>query len=401
MSSKREQLELLVQTMKTRAAQIDSKASGATPAEIAEVNKMGADVKRLIGEVRAENRKSDTFAGRTAAEHGLGSLDDLMGSVGSGNRSPGFASKAFGGNAGSSWGDAVVKASSPDGYFKALLATGSTAVSVPLAPDPVRPGQRVEFLRQLIPVEKDDAGRFSYLRQTTRTNLAAVVAPGAVKPTSVYTLTRIDDRARTIAHVSEQIPRQDVDDAALLSQFIEQEMRYGLDLALDTEIMTGDGTGEHFLGILAATSGVQTQAWSTNLLTTLRKAITALQAINLTPDGFVLNPADWERVELVADTAGQFVAGAPANQAGPPIDPVARRLWGIPVLVSNAVTAGVGVLADFAGSTRLWIREEARIDWSENVASDYISNLLRFRCEMRAGFGLLRPLGCVSIDLTA
>lgn len=401
MPTPRERLEVLVGTMKTRCAQIDAKDGGATPAELAEVNQMGTEVKGLIAEIKADKANGSTFAGRTATELGLNSLDSLMGSVGPGNRSTGSASKAFGANTGTSWGDAVVKASSPDGHFKALLAVGSTAVSVPLAPEPVRPGERVEFLRQLIPVERDSVGLFSYLRQTTRTNAAAVVAPGALKPTSIYTLTRVDDRVRVIAHKSEPIPRQDIDDAALLSQFIEMEMRYGLDLALDTEIMTGDGTGEHFLGILAATSGVQTQAWSTNLLTTLRKSITNLQEDSLTPDGFVLHPADWERVELAADTAGQFIAGSPATQAGPPIDPVARRLWGIPVLVSNAVTAGVGVVGDFKGSSRLWVREEARIDWSENVDDDFAHNLVRFRCEGRFGFGLLRPTGFVSIDLTA
>lgn len=370
---------------------------GASPSLKERAGNLVKGLARLDQEILEANAATSAAAvdglkdGTVGGEYGDGANPDV-------GPAPSFG---FGGRKAAPWGDAVVKANSGSHGFKALLASGSVAVSVPLAPDPIRPGVRLQHLRQLIPTEKDNVGRFSYLRQTTRTNNAAVVAEGGVKPTSVYTLTRVDDRARVIAHLSEQIPRQTLDDAGLLGRFIQDEMFYGLNVALDTQIISGDGTGENMLGILAATSGVQTQAWSTNILTTLRKAITNLEEDNLTPDAFLLSPADWETIELVTETGGGYVVGAPANMAGPPIDAAARRLWGIPVLVSTAVTTGVGVLGDFAGSSRLWIREEARIDWSENVASDYTTNHVRFRAEMRAGFGLLRPTGFVSIDLTA
>ena len=73
---------------------------------------------------------------------------------------------------------------------------------------------------------------------------------------------------------------------------------------------------------------------------------------------------------------------------------------------------GVGLLGDFAGSAKLYVREEAVVDWSENLyrpdalgvgigASDFERNLLTFRCEERFGLAVLRPSAFTEVDLTA
>lgn len=308
---------------------------------------------------------------------------------------------------GSDWGDTVAKAvSGPHGY-KGVLANGTVAVNVPLNPEPVRMDVPVLTLRQLMPNVQNSTGRFSYLRQTTRTNNAAVVAQGALKPTSVYTLSRVDDRVRTIAHLSEPIAKQDLDDIGMLRQFIDQEMRLGLDLALEDEILNGDGTGEHMTGI-ANVSGSQSQAFSSNLLTTTRKAVTKLERYGyLAGAAFVMTPEDWEAIELLADNEARFYYGGPQNI----VNQGARRLWGAPVVVTDAATTGTAYLADFR-QMRLQVRQDGVLDWSENVydpnalgagsgASDFQRNMLRFRFEGRFGLEILRPSSIVEIDLTA
>ena len=61
MPTKREQLEKLVHDMKSRAGEIDGKAAAATPEEIEEINKMGADVKGLIDTIKAEAASTGTL----------------------------------------------------------------------------------------------------------------------------------------------------------------------------------------------------------------------------------------------------------------------------------------------------------------------------------------------------
>jgi HK97 family phage major capsid protein len=89
------------------------------------------------------------------------------------------------------------------------------------------------------------------------------------------------------------------------------------------------------------------------------------------------------------------------------VDRAARKLWGLPVAVSSALSDGTGYLADFTGSTRLWQREAVIVDWSEAVydtvatATDFQRNLVRFRAEGRFGFAVTRPLGVVEMDTAA
>ena len=80
-------------------------------------------------------------------------------------------------------------------------------------------------------------------------------------------------------------------------------------------------------------------------------------------------------------------------------------------MVSDADTTGIAYLADFS-QMLLHIREEGRLDWSENIydpnalgtgvgASDFQRNLLRFRFEGRFGLEIRRPSAIVEVDLTA
>ena len=77
----------------------------------------------------------------------------------------------------------------PDGV-KALAPSGAAVVGQEFKPDPVALGQPALSLLDVIPVTAHATTEFAYLRQTVRTNNAAVVAEGAVKPTSVYTVVK-------------------------------------------------------------------------------------------------------------------------------------------------------------------------------------------------------------------
>ena len=87
---------------------------------------------------------------------------------------------------------------------------------------------------------------------------------------------------------------------------------------------------------------------------------------------------------------------------GAALDPVSRRLWGIPVTLTVAQTAGtahtlatgaVGLNTDSQGVS---------VTWSENSnADDWSKNLIRARCEGRYATSVFQPLGVVQSDLTA
>lgn len=307
---------------------------------------------------------------------------------------------------GSTWGAAVVKESSGPHEFKGLLASGSVPVTVPLDPDPVRMDVPVLTLRQLIPAVVNSTSHFSYMRQVVREHNAGVVAAGERKPTSRYQLERFDDRVRTIAHLSEPVNKFDLSDASMLQEFIDAEMRDGLELALEHEIINGDGTGEHFTG-LNDVSGHIVQEFVEDLLTTTRKAVTKLDINGYTEGaGWVMHPDDWEAVELLRDNEARFYYSGPVEA----VQPVSRRLWSVPVVTSISQEPGTAHLVDFSRATRLQVRQEGMLDWSENVyrpdlfgtgdgGNTFEANQVVFRFEGRFGLEIKKPSAIVRVEL--
>ncbi|WP_405830790.1 MULTISPECIES: phage major capsid protein [unclassified Streptomyces] len=405
-------IELLKAEMRTTAdaarAIVDA-ADGAkrdlTDEEAAQVAAHVKQVRGLMDRVTLAANQEKAKDGGAGFREELSKLGDSIArpsAMKTGNLHPRV--KAAGG---SDWGDKVLRAvSGPEGY-KGLLSGGAVPLTVPLDSEPVRIGVPALVLRQLIPTVSGPS-RFSYLRQTVRTNNAAVVARGALKPTSVFTMTRVDDRTRTIAHLSEAISRQDLRDQSSLQRFLDVEMRLGVEQALEAQIINGSGSGENMTGI-ANVSGSQAQAWDTDILTTTRKAKTKLEVLSFS-DGaaYVVHPNDWETIELLADNEAQYYLGGPVQT----VDVTSRRLWGLPVVTTTAQTAGVAHLANFKLATELQIAEDLRLDWSENTydpdgvsagvgASDFQRNMIRFRAEMDAGLKIYQPSAIVEIDLTA
>ena len=136
-----------------------------------------------------------------------------------------------------------------------------------MKPDLVALGQPALSLLDVIPVVAHATTEFAYMRQTVRTNNAAVVAEGAVKPTSVYSVNKIPNSLAVVAHLSEAIPRFWLIDQVSLDTFVSSELEYGLRLAVESKVLTD----------VNATSGIQLQAYATTVLTVLRKSITKLE----------------------------------------------------------------------------------------------------------------------------
>lgn len=280
---------------------------------------------------------------------------------------------------------------------KAFTVSGSIAVESSLFAGIASKPRAMRFASELLgEPETVPPGDFSYLSQTTRTNNAAPVALGALKPTSVYGIERVTSPVETIAHLSDPIPRQHLEDEADLARFIESEMRFGLLAALDAQVIGGDGSTPNLEGIFE-TSGVQAQPFDTSALISTRKALTKLQTADVIADtddtdglAYVVAPADWEALELLTATGGEFILN------NGPVNAAERRLWGVPVVVSSSVSAGTALLGHWPAA-RLVSRGPVVVSWTEAVDDDFTKNLVRFRCEGRFGVGVVQPTAFVEI----
>ena len=104
-----------------------------------------------------------------------------------------------------------------------------------------------------------------------------MVAEGATTPTSIYSVTRIEGALVVVAHLSEGIPRFGLLDNSALETFVENELQYGLQVAVEAKVLA-DVNG---------TSGIQTKTYSTSVLTTLLKGLTKLEVSGYTASSIV------------------------------------------------------------------------------------------------------------------
>lgn len=257
-----------------------------------------------------------------------------------------------------------------------------------------RPARLIDLLvtRQTV-----GGNAFEYFQQTVRTNNAAPVADNATKPTSVFTVTPVEDRCRVIAHLTEPIPLRLLADHAALRVWLNSELVEGVLDALESQVISGNGNGENMTGILAV-AGTTAVAYSTDVVTTLRSALTALQQIGVQPNAWALSPADAQTVDLTRwSTAGGYLTDGYANT-----NAASANIFGdssIQRVVSPSVPEGTAILGDWS-KVGLWVREGVRIDIDAG-GELFTKNQAVLRGETRVGAGVLMPPAFAVIDLTA
>jgi HK97 family phage major capsid protein len=264
--------------------------------------------------------------------------------------------------------------------------------------------QRPLMIRDVITTGTTGTDSVEYVKVTGFTNAAsptaeATAASGTTgtKPESALTFIRASAPVVTIAHWV-PITNRALSDAGQIRTIVDNFLRYGLEEQIEDQIISGTGTSEDFTGLstLADNNEVQDQAWSTDLITTLRKART-LVATNgrARANAYLLNPADTERLDLAtAASAGTYFYGGPANAAYN-----VPRVWGVPIVETEAVPSGFGYVGDFRQCV-LWEREQASVSVG-TINDQFVRNLRTILAEVRAAFGVFRPAAIVRIDLTA
>lgn len=261
-------------------------------------------------------------------------------------------------------------------------------------------GRRPLTLRDIISVRTTESDIVEFVRQTTRTNNAAPVAEATAssgssgaKPESEMAYERVTATVRTIANWVAATKRA-LSDAGQLRGLIDQELIANLEEELEDQILNGTGVGEDFVGLDNAALATQDQAWDTNILTTTRKARTLVKTVGrATPTAYVLNPTDWQTIDLLQDNEARYYFGGPSVLGIP-------RLWGLPVVESEAQAVGWGWVGDWRKIV-LWDREQAMISVSDSHLDFFTRNLVAILAEMRAAMGVLRPAAFVEMDLTA
>ncbi len=259
---------------------------------------------------------------------------------------------------------------------------------IPGIQTPPAPRLRV---RDLLPQYPTTANAIEGIKRATFTNAAAVVAETSTKAESAITWAIESWPVRTLAH---WIPaaKQVMDDWGELRNAVDETLIEGLRDAEDTELLTGDGTGQHLHGLTVQATAYDTadDVEGDTFLDTLNHALKQLEVLNYVPDGIVLHPADWRKISLIKTEDGGANKGAyllPPNSDG--------RVWNVSIATTTAMTEGQFLVGAFRRAASIRDRQRITVDISDSHDQFFIANMLAIRAEMRLALVVRDPAALV------
>jgi HK97 family phage major capsid protein len=253
-------------------------------------------------------------------------------------------------------------------------------------------------VRDLLTPGQTSSNSIQFVQETALTNAAASVSEtaGTTKAQSDLQFSLQTSNVTTLAHWV-QATRQILDDVPQLQSYIDGRLMYGLKYVEDNQLLNGAGTGTDLNGIYtqatASTANLAIVATPTKL-DVLRAAMLQATLANLPASGIVLHPTDWFGIEVTKDTAGGYVIGNPQDNTD-------RRLWGLPVVETLAMTTGKFLVGAFQMGAQIFDRQDARVEISTEDGNNFVKNLVTILCEERLALAVYNTLAFVKGDFAA
>lgn len=241
------------------------------------------------------------------------------------------------------------------------------------------------FIRDLLPTTRTSSDLIQYPRQSGFTNAAAPVSEGALKPESNISFTLEETPVRTIAH---WVPasKQVMSDATQLGAMVDGELRYGLALAEEEQIVFGDGTGEELFGIVP-----QAQDYTPTFSITdrqryddLLEGIAQAQAARYPATGICVNDIDWLEMMATKDGEGRYIGAGPFGAS-------MNLAWQVRVVPTPVIPAGSFLVGAFSLGAKLYDRWDTTVQLSDSHADFFIRNMVAILAEERVALAVGRP----------
>jgi HK97 family phage major capsid protein len=221
-------------------------------------------------------------------------------------------------------------------------------------PSAQRPAKIQDYIPTTVTSERS---AIKYMLETTFTNNSAAASENAALAESALAYT---EQSVPIELIGTYLPvtEQAMEDIAQVTALINNRLSLMLAQTKETEILTGNGSTPHFTGFLNA-SGLQTQAkGADDTYTAIYKGINKVNNTGYANASLVvLNSAEAVTVFTTKDANGNFIYGNPGV-----FNPNNSSIWGLPILVTNAETAGTALVGDFNLYSQYYQSRGARVD---------------------------------------
>lgn len=217
------------------------------------------------------------------------------------------------------------------------------------------------------------------------TNAAAVVAEGVAKPEATLTWTPVTLNQEVVAHWI-PVTNQSLSHNALMRGIIDAFLVNGVRARVQTEIATD----------LAAWAGLGTQAFSTDLRTTLRRAVTKAQTagaiIGAGPISIAISATDAETLDL-EQLANIVLSPGEMPQQG-------NNIWRAPlIVVASGLSSGFAYVGDL--KQVVWYTSGDVNVSVGTTGTQFIENERTILAETEGITGVVGAAAIIKADLTA
>jgi HK97 family phage major capsid protein len=259
---------------------------------------------------------------------------------------------------------------------------------------------RVFTIEDLLVSIPTSANAIDWIRENVFTNAAAETAEGLQLPQSSITFAPGTMPVSSIGHFV-KITRQLAMDNAALAAYINRRMIYGVNLKVESQLVSGNGTSPNLNGLTNAgnftahgyTAALLSAAGlANNRFDLIGKMIGDCALADYPADVVVLNTADWWTMRLAKDGQGRYLLGDPASNVVP-------TLFGRPVVASNSMVAGKVWVGSLSQAATLHIREGIALDLSDSDENNFQLQLVSIRAVRRLALTVEKPAAARYGDL--
>ena len=248
-------------------------------------------------------------------------------------------------------------------------------------------------IRDLFAAETISGSTLVYLVEGAIEGAPAATNEGSKKPQVHFA----DPTPKTVslAKIAAFIKESDEykDDYAFLESAINGRLLYHLGLVEQNKLVYD----------LLNTSGIQSDTTSLTGSSTaaqiadviLKEAMDVQEQSGFPADAIVINPTDWYKLRIGKDGESRYYGNGYFTEQTIP------NLWGIPVCVTTATSAGTIIVGAFKTCGSVVQKGGVGLDMTNSDQDDFVKNLMTIRAEERLALAVRRPAGFSKIVIGA
>ncbi len=228
-----------------------------------------------------------------------------------------------------------------------------------------------------------------FVKVSTPPSKASPIAEASEKFQNQTVFASASERIRTIAT---WIPgtKQLLDDLPELLGYLQTALPYYVNLAEETELLSGDASGEHLHGLITQAASFTTgllpnSGW--NRIDVIGRAVQQIAASNeIPPTFFLLNTNDWWNVRLTKDQFGRYILGDPQTTGNN------IKVFGLDMVPTTSIAQGTFLVGSGnPAASEIRDRMDVTVEISTQHMDFFTKNLIAIRAEKRLALVVKRP----------